>query len=124
MNGLVALAWSAGFFEGEGTVRINKGRPGSPWTFGLQIVNTDLQALFKFRDGVFGAGDIGGPYGPYGISKKRTFIWRCNRSNEAEVVMHALWEFLSDKRKGQIVAARQSIAANGNPSRGTAAMDG
>jgi hypothetical protein len=106
---VTAIAWSGGFFDGEGTVRINKGRAGSKSTLGLQIINTDRLALERFRSGVFGLGDINGPYGPYGISKKRTWVWLCNRRPEVVAVIAALWIFLSQRRQEQIITATSII---------------
>lgn len=109
MLDLAKLNWSAGFFEGEGTLRINRGRPGSPLTMGFQIINCDIQALGRFREGVAGIGDIGGPYGPYGASKKVTYCWRANRFKDVNALKGLLYPLLSSRRQQQIIDCHNII---------------
>jgi hypothetical protein len=101
MIDLKALYWSAGFFEGEGAIRLNA---GECQTMGFQIINTDLEALERFRRGVGGIGDIGGPYGPYGVSKKKSYCWRANRKG-------LLFPLLSSRRQEQILAAHSKSSS-------------
>ena len=103
MLDIAKLNWSAGFFEGEGTLRINRGRAGSHSTMGFQIINCDLSALERFRAGVAGIGDIGGPYGPYGVSKKKTYCWRANRFRDVNALKGLLYPLLSSRRQQQII---------------------
>lgn len=112
---LQALYWSAGFYEGEGCVRLNKGRDGAPVTMGFQIINTDLEALERFRRGVGGLGDIGGPYGPYSATKKPTYCWRANRFKDVNALKGLLFPLLSSRRQEQILAAH---AKSSSPRRG------
>lgn len=43
------LAWAAGLFEGEGTVRINKPSPRNWGTLCVSVTNTDVQVLEWFQ---------------------------------------------------------------------------
>ena len=107
------LDWAAGFFEGEGTVRINKGRISSPWAFGLQVGNSDIEVLKKFQEAVFGFGTIYGPYRPYGnLTKKEYYVWSCNRRIEVQKIKDVLYPLLSKRRKKQIDDAIETICAH------------
>lgn len=46
----VELAWAAGLFEGEGTVRINKPTKRNMGALIVSVVNTDMQVLQFFQD--------------------------------------------------------------------------
>jgi hypothetical protein len=45
----IELAWAAGLFEGEGTVRINKPSPRNWGALVVSVVNTDRQVLDWFQ---------------------------------------------------------------------------
>jgi hypothetical protein len=107
MIDLGALQWSAGFFEGEGCVRLNKGRPGSPITMGFQIINTDLEALERFRRGVCGLGDIHGPYKGQTERHKPTWTWCSNRFKDVNALKGLLFPLLSSRRQQQILDAHE-----------------
>ncbi len=108
---IAKLHWAAGFFEGEGTIRLNRSKRSPRPTMGFQVINTDLEALERFRDGVGGLGDIGGPYGPYGVSKKRTYCWRANRFNDVNALKGFLYPLLSARRQQQILDAHHLVNA-------------
>jgi hypothetical protein len=67
----LGIAWAAGFFEGEGSVT----RHGTQ--FALQIKNTDLEPLERFRNAV----EAGTIYGPYWyddsaiVRRKAFWLW-------------------------------------------------
>lgn len=64
------LAWSTGFFEGEGTITLNHGRAS------VQVKNTDLEPLRRFQRSL----EVGTIYGPYWYGRrhpmtKRFWLW-------------------------------------------------
>lgn len=96
------LAWAAGFFDGEGHVQ---SRSGSKVSLGLQIGNTDLPLLERFRD-IVGLGKIYGPFqkkAPEGSIHKPYWTWNVRRFQHTQAVSAMLWNWLGDTRQQQIV---------------------
>ncbi len=93
------LAWAAGFFEGEGCV--SKGKHSRF----IAINNTDLSMLERFHEAL-GVGVVRGPYGPYanGVSKKPYWTWSASNFEERQAAIAMLWEWLSERRRVQVVA--------------------
>jgi hypothetical protein len=89
------LAWSGGFFEGEGTITLNHERAS------VQIKNTDLEPLRRFQRSV----ETGTIYGPYWYGrrypmKKRFWLWVALR-DDAHRVIRLLGPALSARRLAQ-----------------------
>lgn len=94
-----ALAWAAGFFEGEGTVRRSLRQPG------ISVCNTDLGSLERFRDAV-GLGKIYGPYRYRNSTKPLYQYWACDFEGR-QALAAMLWHWLSDRRRAQLTFIMQ-----------------
>jgi hypothetical protein len=82
-----------------------------------------LEALERFRRGVCGIGDIGGPYGPYAskgqqYKRQRTYCWRANRFKDVNALKGLLFQLLSARRQRQIIDAH-ALASTPRVSRWT-----
>jgi hypothetical protein len=87
------LAWLAGFFEGEGSVRVSCPRPD--W----EITQVNLEPLQR---GI-GIANLGKIYGPYHNKKGRQsyYRWKIGSFEEVQAIVCALWPWLSARRKRQ-----------------------
>jgi hypothetical protein len=99
------LAWAAGFFDGEGNA-------GSVLTKGhmilrLQVGNTDLELLRRFKAAVGDLGKIGGPYRQTASKEhhKSKWLWSCYRFVALQAVVALLWPWLGTAKRKQISAA-------------------
>jgi hypothetical protein len=54
-------------------------------------------------------GDINGPYGPYGVSKQKTYVWLANRFKDVNALKGLLYPLLSARRQQQIIDAHNII---------------
>lgn len=110
-------AYCAGLFEGEGNIysctrtsyKKNK-KPGALIRqIKLDIGMTDLLPLELFND-IVGVGTINGPYdNKYGY--KLRYMWRTDRFEEVQFVICNIWDWLSPRRKEQIVKALTSYTS-------------
>jgi hypothetical protein len=95
-----ALAWAAGFFEGEGTVWHRKDGAVS---MQVAINNTDLERLRLFRD-IVGVGVIR-PRPGSAVSVKPQWVWRVVNQEHVQYVAAILWGWLSPRRRQQFHGA-------------------
>jgi hypothetical protein len=89
----VSAAWAAGFFEGEGSFRLNNGRTPS-----LQANQVDREPLERLQR-ILG-GTLNGPYGPYGKNtggRKPYYYWQVT-GEEAKAAMRRMEPYLSVRR--------------------------
>ncbi len=104
------LAWAGGLFEGEGSISVNKQKRETTQhyvTIYTTLAMTDLDVLERFQR-TMGIGNIIGPHGPYGISKKVRYSWSVSGHQQAQYVIALLWPWLAERRREQ---ARASLAA-------------
>jgi intein/homing endonuclease len=109
-----ALAWAAGFWDGEGCTTTGQragGRlDGTPRTKFLEIVvgqsGSDIN-LRRFREAVGGRGNIGGPYPREG--RKDVYQWRAYGSRAGEVML-LLSPWLGEDKKEQYRQKLQEVA--------------
>lgn len=97
------MAWAAGLFEGEGSICASKS--GNRFVnLVLCVTNTDLRVLTKFESAV-GCGKIYGPKLRTNPSHKPVYEWHLSSPAMIKALTEALWEWLSDRRRGQITDA-------------------
>lgn len=87
------LAWAAGFFDGEGCIRLARGYPN------LHLGQTDRRPLDRFRAAV-GGGNVTGPYDKR--NSRPMFQWTCYTREEVERIVNLLWPYLSEPKRESI----------------------
>lgn len=105
------LYWAAGFFDGEGTFCINKGRqPNDKWSLQTSIKQVDIRPLQRFALAV-NLGNIGGPYQGNLAYRQGQYRWSAYRKN-AETVGNILKPFLSEPKIEQLERVLKEINKN------------
>lgn len=109
------LAWAAGFFDGEGSCLVRKcgqggnSRPGyfMPYVV-FSLPQTDLRPLQRFQAAV-GCGTIADANSRSRVAKgwKPCWRWQAAAARDVAHVIEALWPYLSEPKREQIVAARE-----------------
>lgn len=122
----VELAWSAGFFDGEGSVYLAKHQSHAGY-FVLEAAITQSswdgvpEVLQRFQR-TFGIGKIYGPYrAPAGHAP--IYRWKCHRRQQIEGMITSLENDLGEVKRSQAAAAMRVVAAQlplprGNPAWG------
>jgi hypothetical protein len=91
------IAWAAGLFEGEGTFGVFKnGKNSNPCTH-MRIVMSDEDTVRKFHE-VAGVGAVHGPQ-VMKNAKKLMWQWRCQKSGDIAILIHAFYPYLSIRRQ-------------------------
>lgn len=88
------LAWAAGWFEGEGSVPNNKGKPAAA---SISITNTDLEVLEAFAN-LFGCGRI---YPLPRDEHKPRWIYHVS-GEDAVSILERLYPWLHSRRRQRI----------------------
>jgi hypothetical protein len=109
------LAWAAGFFDGEGCTYITnvkyKGVTGTYVYPGIRMSldqggDEAIELLSKFREAT---GNVGHIYLPKKVSQKENrkpmFKWHVSGIDKCQIVYSALWPFLSNTKREQIIKA-------------------
>lgn len=107
-SGDVALAWAAGFFDGEGTVSISARKGGRPAyrSISMEIpqssANGTPEALDRFRS-IVGRGSVTGPHEPRSPwSKLPSYRWEAGGHFNVEAVAAQIWPWLGAERRNRI----------------------
>lgn len=101
------LAWSAGFFDGEGTIGLINASIRKP-NLQLSVRQVRREPLDRFQKAV-GVGTIGGPYkNPHG---QDYFAYRVNGHRSVQTVVAMLWAFLSEPKREQAHKAMSGAIA-------------
>ena len=90
------VAWAGGFFEGEGTITMSRGR------LVVRLNNTDSEPVYRFAK-IIAFGEVYGPYhyeSPDGSRRKPFWVWLAEEYDALEV-LELLWPWLSHRRRGQ-----------------------
>lgn len=101
-----ALAWAAGFFDGEGSTTLqnaNSTRPRDYLTPQLTISqHGSPECLVRFQAAVGGLGKLRGPdtYPQQGYTGQR-WTWAARRHDNAQAVLACLWPWLSGPKREQ-----------------------
>jgi len=99
------LAWSAGFFDGEGTTG-SCFRPEKRYRqVRLHISQVDRRNLERFKKSVGGIGYITGPIIRPGVNRKPIYIYRTDAVPDIQAVLRLLWPWLSPAKKDQATIA-------------------
>lgn len=93
------LAWAAGFYDGEGHTRA-RNRSGRHHVV-ISISQKDRRVLDKFVQ-VVGYGKV---FGPYIKNGGVCYQYMVQRSEDACVVLDALWPHLGDMKREQAILA-------------------
>lgn len=108
-----ALAWAAGFFDGEGTCVLTNTNPkrfisatGKPKErIGVRLAVTQHyrpDTIHRFHAALGGLGRINGPHSSPGTAGHPRWEWCCTRNHEVLAVVPLLWSFLSEPKREQI----------------------
>src|SRR5262245_57487345 len=99
-----ALAWAAGFFDGEGNTHLTK-----QGYIVMKVGQTDdaRECLLRFQAAVHGLGRIYGPYSNNGKNQSRRpyHVWEVAKFETAQAVVAMLWPWLSGPKRRQARAA-------------------
>lgn len=109
-----ALAWAAGFFDGEGTAvlanlnstRTNPttGRRRDYPTPTLAVTqHFDPATIHRFHEAVGGLGKVYGPHTSKGTANHPRWSWSVRRPHEVIAVVAMLWSFLTQPKREQIL---------------------
>lgn len=121
------LAWAAGLFDGDGSTALLKHRTHPGYSFAeLSITQASAggvpEVLTRFRDAVA----AGRCYGPYGGSATHqpVYRWKAMSVAEVELVLAAIWPWLSAPKLSQAGSVMAIIRAQmplprGNPAWGS-----
>src|SRR4051812_35629251 len=103
------LAWAAGFFDGEGTVRFKPDRRGgkNSGTVAMSVHQVRREPLVRFQRALGGMGKIGGPY-PTG-RENPILSWYATGWKNSQAIVAMLWPFLSVPKREQAIAAFKSL---------------
>jgi hypothetical protein len=103
-----ALAWAAGFFDGEGNIRYDDGRRAGKTdrsNVTLQVQQIDPEVLHRFQRAVGGIGTVYGPYRRFDsrTGKEHSLQWQFSiqRYDQAQAAIVMLWPFLSSIKRAQ-----------------------
>lgn len=101
-----ALAWAAGFYDGEGYMGLvpNRQRPDTA-SLRISVVQAELPALERFRDSVGGLGTIGKRPPPAKPHHKQQWMWYVSKHETAQAIIAMLWPFLHTTKRAQAKAA-------------------
>lgn len=105
MTARTELAWSAGFYDGEGNTRwgvtytSKRRRSRTYGTFKMQVAQIHREVLDRFKTAV-GVGNVLGPYQKKNRTGKDYFVWTISGPS-ALSAFHLIRPFLSSKKKEQ-----------------------
>lgn len=88
-------AWAAGFFDGEGCIRVNRtrNRHGSGYDLlVIQISQKDRQVLDRFQE-IFGVGKV------YPRSNPVGFVYTVGKQDAIHEIFEKMWPYLSSIKK-------------------------
>lgn len=118
-----ALAWAAGFFDGEGTAvlantnstRVNPTtgvRRDYPTPHLAVTQHYDPETVHRFHRAVLGLGKVSGPHSSAGTAHHPRWAWTCRRPHETIAVIGLLWPFLSTPKREQITRMMKPYLAD------------
>lgn len=105
----VALAWAAGFFDGEGSTTLyakSRKSMDAVRVPCLTITQCRRATLERFQSVVFEMGRIYGPYQK--VRGRPQYLWRTTQFRHAQAVIALLWRFLTPEKQEQALGAFRS----------------
>lgn len=104
------VAWAAGFFDGEGSIFVNKQRVPRPERAGspvydivspnISISQVDRRPLERFAR-VVGGREVSGPYKPRHEKAREYYRWDACGRPSVHRVLCILWPYLSEAKREQ-----------------------
>jgi hypothetical protein len=89
------LAWAAGFFDGEGTIRTDSKKGGGYPRAEMTINQCCLDPLTRFHN-IVGFGNINGPYKVNTPGRTPIYRWQVSGAYRVQAIVAMLWMFLSE----------------------------
>lgn len=99
-------AWAAGFFEGEGTVRVKNDR--GVYRGAMSVINSDLDVLQRFAEWA-GCGTIYDYKSISPLSKKPLFRWEANAEGDIRRMIGELLIFMGARRAAKMIEVLDSL---------------
>ena len=122
------LAWSAGFFDGEGTAHFSlmkHDKRGKDYDYvttnnRLQLgvdQSSSVEELNRFRRSVGDVGKVYGPYKPSGnrINHRVRYRYSAMSFEHFQHVMACIWQFLCSRKRAQLKRVHQGFIQNHDP---------
>jgi hypothetical protein len=107
------LAWAAGFFDGEGNIRIKANRQHErPYLYpAIFIPQIDRQVLDRFQQAV-AVGKVTGPHSRrrYGATRKDQWYFEAYGLERCQAIIALLWRWLSPVKHDQARAVLTAYA--------------
>jgi hypothetical protein len=96
------MAWAAGLFEGEGTVRAVSNQKHPYASIRLQLRMTDEDVVKRFAE-VVGCLRVNGPYTNRdgSLGNKPMWYWQTSRQDEVKRILIDFWPYLGKRRQAQ-----------------------
>lgn len=105
------LAWAAGFFDGEGSVFVNRRKSVAKYranpiryditTVGLSIAQVDVRPLQRFIAAIEATQNPTGPYRTKNKNAQPYYRWAVEGRPSTLRVLEALWPFMSEPKREQ-----------------------
>lgn len=109
-----ALAWAAGFFDGEGStcLRTDRRRARGNTELLLTITQhgTPPEELLRFQAAVLGLGNVHGPFAWNGERVRYTYT--ANGRERVPAILAMLWPWLSSAKKAQALVSVAAVRAD------------
>jgi hypothetical protein len=104
------IAWVAGVFEGEGTIRIRKGN------YGAQVsIRMDDEDVIRRIHRIMGFGNFyENPERRKNDAVVTQYIWQAASAEHVCAFLAAVWRFLGDRRKARAAEALSTCRLIGN----------
>ena len=109
-----ALAWVAGFFDGEGSAHVGrttngyKNVPSSDRQYPTPVLQVSQagthpqELLERFQRAVGGLGAVNGPYKATRAGQSDFYKWTANGHRSVQAVVAMLWAFLGPVKRTQV----------------------
>lgn len=108
-----ALAWAAGFYDGEGscsyTLRILRSGTHQRAIY-MQLAQVNRLSLDRFLSAVE-VGSVKGPYQPRNKKARPYWMWRTSGLSHVKDVADLLWPWLGEEKRLQFIKAKDSFEA-------------
>lgn len=97
----VDIAWTAGIFEGEGSIVFGQGR-----SVALSTQMTDKDVIERMHQ-ITRVGTVGGPYDYRG--NKTTWTWRVHAMADVRLLLLIWYPLLGERRRSRALAALERL---------------
>lgn len=107
------IKWCAGFFDGEGHVRVDQHRGGATKVARIDITQADRRVLDRFQRAV-GLGKVYGPYDRRYAHQRDRYEYVAIYFERVQAIIAMLWQWLDEIKRDQartaLLAARAAFA--------------